>query len=169
MTLPHKLRFAASASRAPWLTRNKCLLIGWIIGWASFTYASALVRVLQIDGGIAVATVAGRVFKVADDVPPYAKIIFGLVFLLSLLTLARGTANDPASGLGSYAIKGVIAALVATFVVLAAVPFDYFAGPGSAFAVGHGVAMVPHLGAALVAGAACALAAARCERRRLAS
>jgi hypothetical protein len=139
------------------LASRKCLLIGWMISWAAFTYASAALRWLQTGGMNAAGDLrrtSGAIFAVADHVPPHAKILFGTVFLLLLLVLP-GTLRS-----GRHAAMGMAAGTIAATVSLCVAPFDYFAGGRGSFLLNLGVtATAPHVLIGLGAGLAWAFAA----------
>jgi hypothetical protein len=139
------------------LAHHKCTLIGWIAGWSAFTYSGAALRWAQTSGGADFRTSAMAIFRVADAVPPYAKISFGALFLIALV----GLPGLPGGRIG----RGIVASALAAASVLTVAPFDYFdGGPGSF--VGHvGIAMAaPHLLAAAVGGLCWAAASAHCAR-----
>jgi hypothetical protein len=139
------------------LAHHKCTLIGWMTGWAAFTYGSATLRWLQTGGTVTeLGRAAGAIFTVADHVPPYAKISFGALFLLLLFALPRLIASKPA--------LGVAAAGIAALAVLCLAPFDYFAGGWGSFALNQGIAStLPHILAGLGTGLVWAVVRARCE------
>ncbi|AQR72438.1 hypothetical protein [Sphingomonas sp. LM7] len=142
------------------LATHKCTLIGWMIGWASFTYVSAAVRWLQTGAETEVRGIPMAVFTVADKVPPYAKIAFGALFLLLLYVLPRLSLP------GGRAPTGMVAGLVAAVAVLCAAPFDYFAATSGSLLWNAGaVATAPHLLLGAGAGLVWAAARARCERK----
>lgn len=145
-------------NRPDWLARQRCGLIGWVIGWASFTYGSALIRVVQTDAAATTALGFGQgVFAAADAVPPYAKIGFGLAFGLMLVAGRRlGWTGTPAA-----AGAGLVAAVAAMWVF----PFDYFLGGGRAVGLVTPLAALPHVAMGAVAGLVQAAARARCQRR----
>jgi hypothetical protein len=158
MTAPFTPQAPASAISG--LAAHKCTLIGWMIGWASFTYGSAVVRWLQVGSETDLRGAAMAVFAVADKVPPHAKIGFGALFLLLLYVLRRLPLP------GGRASAGMAASLVAATILLCAAPFDYFAGTGGSALGNAGLAATaPHLLVALGAGLVWAAACARCERK----
>ncbi|WP_158298725.1 hypothetical protein [Sphingomonas psychrotolerans] len=142
------------------LAAHKCTLIGWMIGWASFTYVSAAVRWMQVGTETEIGEIGRAVFTIADKVPPYAKIGFGALFLFLLYLLPRLPLP------GGRTSAGMAAGLIAATMVLCAVPFDYFSGTGGSSLSSAGlVATAPHLLFGLGAGLVWAIARARCERK----
>ncbi len=158
MTAP--LTPQAHASALTGLAAHKCTLIGWMIGWASFTYVSAAVRWLQVGSETEAGAIARAVFMIADKVPPYAKIGFGALFLLLLYVLPRLSLP------GGSPTTGMVAGLVAATVLLCAAPFDYFTATSGSLLWNAGVvATATHIVSGVGAGLVWAAARARCERR----
>ena len=144
--------------RNDWLARNRCGLVGWVIGWASFTYGTALIRVVQTGADEAGALGFGHsVFATADAVPPHAKIGFGLAFGLLLIAGRRaGLSGAPAA---------VAAGLVAAIAAMWLLPFDYFLGGGRAVGLATPLGALPHVLMGAAAGLVQAVARARCQRK----
>lgn len=146
----------ASARRfgrtSAWIDVHKTTMIAWVVAWAFFTYASALVRVVQLGQAKALAGIAGQVFAVADRVPPHAKIGFGL--LLALLLMAFGWVL----GTRRPALQGSLAGLGAALLMLCVAPFNYFDGTGGAFVLDHPAATPAHLLVGALTGVAFAYA-----------
>ena len=154
---------SAGAVRFKGLASRKCLLIGWMISWAAFTYASAALRWLQTGGMNAAGDLrrtSGAIFAVADHIPPHAKILFGVMFLALLLVLPGAFRSR------RHTAMGMAAGMVAATVSLCIAPFDYFAGGWGSFLLNEGVtATAPHVLIGLGAGLVWAFARARCERQ----
>lgn len=153
---PNRPRAVPGAAR---LAGAKGPLVGWMTGWAFFTFSSGAVFLAQQGMG-GLEGLGRRVFEVADRVPPYAKLSFGLLFLLLLFAAGR------VPGLGGRTVaQGAAAGFVSAVLVLCAAPFDYFTGAAGSFALGHGEAVLPHLAAGALAGLVYAAARRRSERR----
>lgn len=135
-----------------WIDTHKSAMIAWVIAWAFFTYASALVRVVQLGQAKALVSLAGQVFTVADLVPPHAKIGFGLLFAVLLLAVGRGL------GTQRPILQGSLAGLGAALVMLCIAPFDYFTGAAGAFVFAQPAATPAHLLVGVLTGGAFAYA-----------
>lgn len=153
----------ASPVLAKGFARYRCPFVGWISGWSFFTFVSALLLVVQTVGLGGGKALGSEVWHVADAIPPYAKISFGLLFG-ALVWLAGRTGNKLAT---KPLVHGPAAGVVAATTVIFLAPFDYFSGPEAA-AVVQGPAGLAHVGVGLLAGLAYAMTRRHCARRAVA-
>ncbi|MEE4207769.1 MAG: hypothetical protein V2I43_00700 [Parvularcula sp.] len=108
---------------------------GWIYAWAIATFASAMVHVGPPSADPELLAWIGQVFEIADEVPPGAKISFGLTLAAAyfLVGKIRGRALFAACG-----IAATLAAFVASVLLY---PVDYYPDFGwGAFWPRHGAA-----------------------------
>ena len=98
----------------------------WMTTWAVITFASAAVET-GVSGPANPLDYAGRVFAVADAVPPLAKLALGALLALAVYAASK-----------TYAVLVLAATPFVFFVCLCVLPFGYYEPfSTSAFFPGH--------------------------------
>lgn len=130
-----------------------CAIHGWLVGWATIVFSSALVVSAQNRTSADLGRFGYQTFQVADAVPPFAKLSLGALYAI-LLYLDHRTHGR----LGPY---GAPFAGVLAFVIALMLPVSYYPPENS-----HGLMWLGHIACGAMGGLLGRHISARCKRRR---
>jgi len=105
-------------------TSAKCFFVAWVLAWATAVYLpSLLIAVLSLSPLPSVGNLLLDVFEVADEVSPAAKISYGILFGVLVISARAG-------GAGRGVPTNVLIGVISIAMVVALLPENWSRGFG---------------------------------------
>ena len=130
---------------------NVCIFHGWIVGWATMTFGSALALSMLNGNPSGFLQAAYDGFQVADAVPPMGKLSLGVIFA-TLLIFSR---------FSRYRRIGPLIAGAIAFGIALVLPTSYYPVESKA-----GLLWILHPMCGAIGGMVAAFVVSRCELKR---
>lgn len=136
-----------------WRSSTVCAVHGWLVGWATIVFSSALLVSTRNGIPADLSHIGYDTFQVADAVPPLAKLSLGALYAILIYVDHRTHCRmGPFGG----AVAGVLAFLIALML-----PVSYYPSGSS-----HGLIWLGHVACGAAGGLLGSRISARCTRQR---